>query len=168
MTVCFFHYPIVSSHFALFFLNLCVKRNVISLACDMLYSLLLSHILDLDLQPCCPFSIIPSYFCHMPICSILPFLGVPQLLLCLFSEPYAVFQSPLPGLPALSSGHKGQDVSLQIPNSKAFQSPTFIRSYVYPYHYSTFDHGTSDVCLRPCQKVIVSISYVQVFLHSTS
>lgn len=117
----FFHYPIVSSLFTLVFLNLCVKRNIISLACDMLYSLLLSHILHLDQQPCCPFSTIPSYFCHMPICSILPFLGYPSCYFFLFSEIYAIFQSPLSGLPALSSGHKGQDVSLQIPNSKAFQ-----------------------------------------------
>lgn len=69
----------------------------------------------------------------------------------LFSEPYATFQAHLPDLPALSSGHKGQVGSLQIPNSKAFQSLLFILEPCTSI--SLFSHNTSDIWLQTCPKV---------------
>lgn len=88
----------------------------------------------------CPGPGHPIFHCtlllfHMLICSLCLFWAYPSYHVFIL---WAICYLPgtLAWLPALSSGHKGQVGSLQIPNSKAFQSLPFIWEPCKPFHHS--------------------------------
>lgn len=122
----------VSSAFTLFFLNLFEKGNTTSPVWEMLSSFLFPYVLDLSQAA----ALLPTSHCtllllSMPICSILPFLGVPQLPLISLSHMTSSRHTCLNFLlypAAIRTGWESQ-----IPNSKTSPSlPLFEVMSVYP------------------------------------
>ena len=105
------------------------------------------------------------YFSHTPICSALPFLGILQLPIFFFfffnslrhMLGVITFRHICLTSMFLSSGTKEQVGSIQIPNSKAFQSLPFIWIF---YHIILLLSTAQVMCAsKHVQKQLLHIKY---------
>lgn len=103
-------------------------------------------------HPRCPFHTAPSQFCRMPICSVLPSLGAPQLP-HFYSPSHMVSARRACLTPCFIQWLEGQVGSLQIPNS------FFIQSYAHRSYYSTSERNTSGAYLQMCPELVFHIEY---------
>lgn len=155
-------FPFNLFRFCSFLSHLFVKVTILSLACDSPGSCS-SHAswAWASQRPRCPFHAAPSHFCRMPICSVLPSLGAPQLP-HFYSPSHMVSARRACLTPCFIQWLEEQVGSLQIPNS------FFIQSSAHLSCYSTSEHSTSGAFLQTCPELVFTSDIIDLLLFCHS